>query len=74
MLGMAIVGITVAVTGRWRGALRGWTPFACVWVLLSIPAMVLEEAAGGVVAAGQMIVGFGVLGVILALRPDLTRR
>lgn len=33
-----------------------------------------REAAGGVVAAGQMIVGFGVLGVILALRPDLTRR
>ena len=42
---------------------------------MAIPAMaLLGPTAGSVVAGGHFIVGYGVLGVLLAVRPDLTTR
>ena len=75
MLGMAILGVKVAVAGRWRGALRTWPVVAETWIVVAIPAMaLLGPTAGSVVAGGHFIVGYGVLGVLLAVRPDLTTR
>ena len=75
MLGMAILGVKVAVAGRWRGALRAWPVVAETWVFVALPAMaLLGPTVGSVVAGGHFIVGYGVLGVLLAVRPDLTTR
>jgi len=75
MLGMAIVGITVAAAGVWRGALRWWTAAGCAWVLAAIPVSgLLPGTAGMLVGTAYMIVGFGGIGLLLALRPELTRR
>lgn len=75
MLGMAILGVKVAVAGRWRGALRAWPVVAETWVFVALPAMaLLGPTAGSVVAGGHFVVGYGVLGVLLAVRPDLTTR
>ncbi|WP_433037536.1 hypothetical protein [Actinomycetospora sp. CA-053990] len=75
MLGMAVLGVKVAVAGRWRGALRAWPVVAETWVFVALPAMaLLGPTVGSVVAGGHFIVGYGVLGVLLAVRPDLTTR
>ncbi|MEJ2867723.1 hypothetical protein WCD74_08110 [Actinomycetospora sp. OC33-EN08] len=74
MLGMAVVGVKVAVAGVWRGALRCWPAVAETWVLFVIPSIVVfGEVVGGVVAAAHLMVGYAVLGLLLVLRPDLTR-
>ena len=75
MLGMAILGIKVAVAGRWRGALRAWPVVAETWIFVALPAMVvLGPAIGSIIAGTHFIVGYGVLGVLLTVRPDLTPR
>jgi len=75
MSGMTVVGVVVAVVGRWRGALRWWTAAGCAWFVASIPVAVLfEGAAGGVLGVAYMIVGYGGLGVLLAARPALAVR
>jgi hypothetical protein len=74
MLGMAIIGIKVAVAGRWRGALRAWPVVAETRIFVTLPAGALGPVVGGYVAGGHFIAGYGVLGLLLALRPDLTRR
>ncbi len=75
MLGMAIIGMKVAVAGRWRGALRVWPVVAETWIFVALPAgALLGPVLGGYVAGGHFIAGYGVLGLLLALRPELTRR
>jgi hypothetical protein len=75
MLGMAVLGVKVAVAGRWRGALRAWPVVAETWIFVALPAgALLGPVIGGYVGGGHFIVGYGVLGLLLALRPDLTRR
>ncbi|GAA1028239.1 hypothetical protein GCM10009557_12550 [Virgisporangium ochraceum] len=75
MLGMAIIGVKVAITGRWRGPARGWPMVAESWAPVTVPVFV---AVGGtvalVVAIGHLLVGYLALGLILAFRPELTRR
>jgi hypothetical protein len=75
MLGMAIIGVKVAVAGRWRGALRAWPVVAETWVFVAVPAMaLLGSPIGDVVGGVHFLVGYGVLGALLALRPGLARR
>ncbi|HSK59045.1 MAG TPA: hypothetical protein VK935_08335, partial [Actinomycetospora sp.] len=72
MLGMAILGVKVAVAGRWRGALRAWPVVAETWIFVALPSMVvIGPGIGSIVAGGHFIVGYGVLGLLLALRPGL---
>lgn len=74
MLGMAAIGIRIAIAGRWRGAARVWPAIAETWALVMFPAMaVVSEDAVSFVSAGHLLVGYTALGVILAVRPDLTR-
>lgn len=73
MLGMAALGIRIAIAGRWRGAARIWPAIAETWALVMFPAMALvSEEATTYISAGHLFAGYTMLGVILALRPDLT--
>jgi hypothetical protein len=73
MLGMAAIGVRIAIAGRWRGAARVWPAIAETWALVMFPAMALiSEEATTVVSAGHLFLGYTMLGVILAVRPDLT--
>ncbi|MEJ2869193.1 hypothetical protein WCD74_15570 [Actinomycetospora sp. OC33-EN08] len=75
MLGMAVIGVKVAVAGRWRGALRVWPVVAETWIFVALPSlMVFGREIGSVVAGAHFLVGYAALGVLLAMRPDLTRR
>jgi hypothetical protein len=73
MLGMAAIGIRIAVAGRWRGAARVWPAIAETWALVLFPAMaVVSEEAGTYISAGHLFLGYTALGLILATRPELT--
>ncbi|WP_224401458.1 hypothetical protein [Pseudonocardia sp. ICBG1034] len=75
MLGMAVIGVTVAVVGRYRGALRWWPMVAESWALVTVPTVALAgPVAGGVVGTVHALLGYGVLGLLLARRPELTGR
>ncbi len=74
MLGMFVIAIKLVIAGRWRGVARGWPLVAESWVVVSFPAFgILGPAVGNYVAAGHLLVGYLALGVIMALRPQLTR-
>ena len=67
MLGMFLIGVRVAVAGRWRGPQRFWPLVAESWALVVLPTMAL---AGETVATGVSIVhllgGYAVLGWLVA--------
>jgi hypothetical protein len=72
MLGMAVIGVKVALAGRWRGPVRIWPLVAESWGPVTVPAFVLSGGALWWVGGVHLLVGYLVLGVLLALRPDLT--
>ncbi|TFV88541.1 hypothetical protein [Blastococcus sp. CT_GayMR16] len=73
MLGMAAIGIRIAIAGRWRGAARVWPAIAETWALVMFPAMALvSEEATTFISAGHLLAGYTMLGLILAVRPELT--
>lgn len=75
MLGMAIIGVRIAVAGRWKGLARVWPAVAESWALVTVPALgALGPAAGQVVGVGHLLIGYVALGLILALRPASDRR
>ncbi|WP_040339723.1 hypothetical protein [Candidatus Blastococcus massiliensis] len=73
MLGMAAIGIRIAIAGRWRGPARIWPAIAETWLLFMIPAIALVGDEGSAfVSTGHLLLGYTALGVILATRPELT--
>lgn len=75
MLGMAVIGIKVAVAGVWRGVLRAWPVVAETLVLVALPALAFGGPTVGTwVCFAHLLVGYTTLGVLLVLRPALTRR
>jgi hypothetical protein len=75
MLGMFVIGVKIAVTGRWRGAARFWPLVAESWAVVSIPAMgIFGSDVGDLVGAGHLLVGYVTLGLVIAARPHLVRR
>lgn len=72
MLGMWIVGIRIAIAGRWRGALRFWPCVAEAYFPLVMGSVaVFGWAAAGAASATVVLLGYTAMGVILAARPDL---
>lgn len=74
MLGMAIIGIKVAIAGRWKGLARFWPLVAESWAFVVIPfygALGPIRAVDGL-AAGHLLIGYCALGLVIALRPHLT--
>jgi hypothetical protein len=72
MLGMAAIGVRIAIAGRWKGAARFWPMVAESWAPVAVPASVLLPAFAQYVGAGHLLIGYVLLGVILARRPELT--
>jgi hypothetical protein len=72
MIGMFAIGIRIAVAGRWTGAARWWPLGAESWAPINIPIAGALPALSPYVAAGHLLVGYAALGVVLALRPELT--
>ncbi|SFL08494.1 hypothetical protein [Geodermatophilus ruber] len=72
MLGMAAIGVRIAIAGRWRGAARFWPLVAESWAPVCVPIAVTLPAVGQYVAGAHLLIGYVALGVILARRPELT--
>ena len=72
MRGMAVIGVKILFTRRWRGLARIWPAIAETWALVTIPSMgIFGQTAGRWIGVGHLVVGYLVLGLILALRPSL---
>jgi hypothetical protein len=72
MLGMFAIGIRVAITARWRGALRWWPLVAESWAVVAVPSNgIFGQSAGAWVGATHLLIGYCVLGLLLALWPGL---
>ncbi|GIH80884.1 hypothetical protein [Planobispora longispora] len=72
MLGMMIIGVKLAVAGRWRGALRWWPLIAESWAVVTVPTFaVFGDDVSRWVGGGHLLIGYATLGVLLALRPGL---
>lgn len=72
MLGMFVIGVKIALAGRWTGAARFWPLVAESWAVVTIPAMgIFGETAGDYVGATHLLVGYTTLGLIIAARPHL---
>jgi hypothetical protein len=73
MLGMFVIAIKVALTARWRGALRWWPLIAETWAVVTVPSTgIFGQSTGDWVGATHLLIGYCVVGVLLALRPELT--
>ncbi len=67
MLGMFLIGIRIAVAGRWKGVSRYWPMVAESWAVVVIPTMgILGDSVAHVVAVAHLVVGYAVLGVIVS--------
>lgn len=72
MIGMFAIGIRIAIAGRWQGLARFWPLGAESWAPVVIPVAAVLSGAATYVAAGHLLVGYAALGLVLALRPELT--
>ena len=73
MLGMFAIGVKIAFAKRWTGLLRGWPLVAESWAVVSVPALVIFGiGVGQAVGSLHALIGYGGLGLLLALRPHLT--
>ena len=72
MLGMFVIGVKIALAGRWKGAARIWPLVAESWAVVTIPMMgIFGATVGDFVGAGHLVVGYMTLGLIIAARPHL---
>jgi hypothetical protein len=72
MLGMAAIGVRIAIAGRWKGLARVWPVVAESWAPIVIPVSALFPALAPAVGAGHLMIGYVALGIILLRRPELT--
>ena len=73
MLGMFVIGIKVAVAGRWQGALRVWPVVAETWAVVTVPTFLLfGDGIARWVGGAHLLIGYATLGLLLARRPELT--
>ncbi|SNS78541.1 hypothetical protein [Rhodococcoides kyotonense] len=68
MLGMVGIGIRIAIAGRWTGIVRWWTLWAQSWFVATIPLVLIVRDAGQIVGSAHLILGYAILGVLLAIR------
>ncbi len=67
MLGMFVIGVRIAIAGRWTGVTRFWPLVAESWAVVVLPINgVLGGEVAQFVAAAHLIAGYTVLGVLVA--------
>ncbi|SDP39384.1 hypothetical protein SAMN04489867_2300 [Pedococcus dokdonensis] len=67
MLGMFLIGIRIAIAGRWKGVSRFYPIVAESWAVVTVPAMgIFGEGVARWVGAAHLVVGYAVLGQIVA--------
>lgn len=67
MLGMFFIGVRIAIAGRWTGVTRFWPLVAESWAAVVLPINgILGGEVAQYVAAAHLIVGYAVLGVLVA--------
>jgi hypothetical protein len=67
VLVLFLIGIRVAIAGRWKGVTRFWPMVAESWAVVVIPVMgIFGDAAAAVVAPLHLVVGYTVLGVLVS--------
>ena len=67
MLGMFLIGIRIAIAGRWKGVSRFYPMVAESWAVVSVPSLaIFGEGVARWVAAAHLVVGYAVLGQIVA--------
>lgn len=72
MLGMFVLGIKILVAGRWRGVARVWPMVAESWAVVTVPTFVIiGEPVSNWVGGSHLLIGYTVLGLILARRTEL---
>ncbi|MBG0827507.1 hypothetical protein HS041_06995 [Planomonospora sp. ID67723] len=72
MLGMFVIGVKLAVAGRWRGPLRWWPLLAESWAVVTVPVFaVFGDDVSRWVGGAHLLVGYAALGALLAWRPGL---
>jgi hypothetical protein len=72
MLGMFVIGVKVALEGRWRGVARVYPLVAESWVVVSVPSLaIFGPAVGDLVGATHLLAGYATLGLLVATRPHL---
>ncbi|MET7423239.1 hypothetical protein [Dactylosporangium sp. NPDC005555] len=73
MLGMAVIGVKLAVAGRWKGSLRVWPVVAESWAVVTVPAFgIFGSPVADYIGGAHLVIGYLTLGVLLMLRPRLT--
>lgn len=71
MLGMFLIGIRIAIAGRWTGVTRFWPMVAESWAVVTVPTLVLlGDSVAHVVAVVHLLVGYTVLGVLVSRKTD----
>jgi hypothetical protein len=72
MLGMAVIAVKLAFTGRWRGLLRWWPLVAESWAVVTVPSYILlGTEVSRWVGGTHLLLGYATLGILLARRPEL---
>jgi hypothetical protein len=72
MLGMFVIGIKIAVAGRWSGIARVWPLVAETWAVVTVPVYAtIGGTIANVVGGIHLLVGYATLGLILVARPHL---
>jgi hypothetical protein len=67
MLGMSLIGIRIAIAGRWKGLSRFYPMVAESWAVVTVPTMgILGEGVARWVGAAHLVLGYAVLGQIVA--------
>lgn len=70
MLGMFLIGIRIAIAGQWRGIRRFWPMVAESWAVVTIPTLIVfGPAVAQIVAPLHLLIGYVVLGVLVATKP-----
>ena len=71
MLGMFLIGIRIAIAGRWKGVTRFWPMVAESWAVVVIPTLgIFGDTAAHVVACLHLVVGYAFLGVLVSRKAD----
>jgi hypothetical protein len=69
---MFVIGIKIAIAGRWSGIARVWPLVAETWAVVTVPVYVtIGGTIANVVGGTHLLLGYTVLGLLLVARPHL---